>query len=629
DFSLDMPLEDLEALPSLTLEEASGQPAADSDFALEELSLDEPAGWSEAELAELGLPAVELPSAPLAAEAVAAPAEKPLSVAEVMAAPVQPINPPAQEVPPSLLPPPADEEPVDEELLEVFIEEAGEVLETIAEYLPQWRANSDDKDALSEVRRAFHTLKGSGRMVRALVIGELAWSIENLLNRVLERSIQPGDEVQQVIGEVVELMPALVDEFAAKAQRQRDDVDRLAANAYVLAKGQSLPKTDAPASVQAAGPVGESVAAMSANADAEALDPQLLEIFRNEAETHLDTLVGFLADCAQELPQVVTDDLQRALHTLKGSAHMAGILPIAEIATPLEKLVKEFKTNLIPMDLAEAELLHGAEQLFRRGLEQLESQPLAPIEGSAELLQRVQKLHHERLDAAESARKGEQGESRDPQLIAIFLAEGMDILLDAEDLLQRWREHPTERQELSALLDELTTLGRGAQMAELPQIDGLCQALLDLYGAVQDGRLAVGERFFAEAESAHEALISMMDQVAAALQVTPQPERVEALRALLGETLDPAALALLEMPAEPGLEIIELDEAAAAAELLEWALDEGAEPQPPAVAAVAEELPNREAPREEEAPLVAGEALDEEMVAIFLEEAVDILESAG
>ncbi|WP_164088178.1 Hpt domain-containing protein, partial [Stenotrophomonas maltophilia] len=80
-------------------------------------------------------------------------------------APVQPINPPAQNVPVSLLPPPADEEPVDEELREVFIEEAGEVLETIGRYLPAWKADHDDREALTEVRRAFHTLKGSGRMV--------------------------------------------------------------------------------------------------------------------------------------------------------------------------------------------------------------------------------------------------------------------------------------------------------------------------------------------------------------------------------------------------------------------------------------------------------------------------------
>ena len=68
--------------------------------------------------------------------------------------------------------------------------------------------------------------------------------------------------------------------------------------------------------------------------------------------------------------------------TLKGSAHMAGILPVAEIATPLEKMVKEFKTNLIQMDLAEAELLHEAESLLRQGLVNLDHEPLAPIEGA-------------------------------------------------------------------------------------------------------------------------------------------------------------------------------------------------------------------------------------------------------
>src|SRR5690606_27631293 len=178
-----------------------------------------------------------------------------------------------------------------------------------------------DKDALTEVRRAFHTLKGSGRMVRALIIGELAWSIENMLNRVLDRSIQPDASVQQVVADVVALMPALVDEFAAKAQRQRDDVDRLAATAHALARGQ-VPSfaaapvvAEAPAEAPAEPPAQEPPAPLAAGSDEEALDPLLLEIFRNEAETHLDTLVGFLADCAQELPQPVTDDLQRALHT--------------------------------------------------------------------------------------------------------------------------------------------------------------------------------------------------------------------------------------------------------------------------------------------------------------------------
>ncbi|OEC36762.1 chemosensory pili system protein ChpA (sensor histidine kinase/response regulator) [Pseudomonas cuatrocienegasensis] len=606
--SLDEP-DQLPELPVLELDEMPAEQGLGEALLLDELQpdsnsadeLSDLAQWSAAEMDALDLPEVDLPAAP---EPVVEPVQtedKALSMADVMAAPAQAINPPAHDVPPSLLPPPPDEEPIDDELLEVFIEEAGEVLETIAEFLPRWIADSNDKDALTEVRRAFHTLKGSGRMVRALIIGELAWSIENLLNRVLDRSIAPDEAVHDVINQVVALMPALVDEFAAKAQRQRDDVDQLASLAHALARGQRPPKPEAPGAVVAE-PEGVSEAAVE---DGEVLDPQLLEIFRNEAETHLDTLNTFLAECAREVPQPVTDDLQRALHTLKGSAYMAGILPIAEIAAPLEKMVKEFKTNLIPMDLAEAELLSTAEQLFRAGLAQLDDAPLAPLPGAPEFLERAQALHQERLDSAEYDRQEGQGDGRDPQLIGIFLAEGMDILLDAEGLLRQWREHPSERQELSALLDELTTLGRGAEMAELPQIDELCEALLDLYGAVEEGSLAVSERFFSEAEAAHEALIGMMDQVAAGLQVTAQPDRVQALRDLLDEALDPSTLALLT-PGADGVQVVELDAATAA---IEAQLDTADEPLPPLA--------------------MVSDSLDEEMVDIFLEEAVDILESAG
>ena len=70
----------------------------------------------------------------------------------------------------------------------------------------------------------------------------------------------------------------------------------------------------------------------------------------------------------------------------------------------------------------------------------------------------------------------------------------------------------------------------GGNPGVVAQIDALCQALLALYGAVQAGHLSLGERFFDEAEAAHEALIGMLDQVAAALEVTPQLERVAALQ---------------------------------------------------------------------------------------------------
>ncbi|WP_256591985.1 Hpt domain-containing protein, partial [Pseudomonas sp. HMWF006] len=318
----------------------------------------------------------------------------------------------------------------------------------------------------------------------------------------------------------------LISEFATHRQRQRSDVDQLAARAHALAKGD------------------EPLAAEDVN-DVAALDPLLLEIFRNEAETHLASLNRYLDQAAEHVPLPASDELQRALHTLKGSASMAGVLPIAELAAPLDQLAREFKAHQLPLDLDEVELLLEAEGLFRVGLRQLKHDPLAPIVGAQSLIKRIETLLGERLEAILQTPNTSLRIKRDPQLINNFLAQGMDILLDAENLLQRWQQHPGERQELSALLDELTTLGEGAHLADLLPVDVLCEALLDLYGAVEESSLAVSERFFEEAQNAHEALINMLDELAAGQEVTPQPARIRALHELLDESLDPSSMGLI------------------------------------------------------------------------------------
>jgi chemosensory pili system protein ChpA (sensor histidine kinase/response regulator) len=532
------------------------------------------------------------------------------TLAEVLANPVSALNPPALDTPGSLLPPPSGEEPVDEELREVFLEETDEVLEILREYLPRWSANPANRSALSELRRAFHTLKGSGRMVRALVLGELAWAMENLLNRVLEQSVEPGASVQQLLGDVLDLLPELVAEYAADTQRQRNDVDQLAARAHALAKCEA-PDAD------------------EDTLDVAALDPLLLEIFRKEAETHLSSLNRFLDQAAEHLPLQASDELQRALHTLKGSASMAGVLPIAELATPLDQLAREYKAHLIAFDLDEVEVLLEAEGLFRLGLRQLKTDPLAEIPGSRALIERARALLAERLQSHLSTPSAGLRIKRDPQLINNFLAQGMDILLDAESLLRRWQQHPGERQELSALLDELTTLGEGAHLADLHPVDQLCEALLDLYGAVEESSLAVSEAFFHEAQSAHEALINMLDELAAGQEVGPRPERIRALHGLLDQSLDPSAMGLIRSDGSRSLSIRELGDATAelertlppvGASLLAMDVNDDALSQDKRGAY--ESIASRLAPTRDREP-------DDEIVSIFLEEAVDILDSAS
>ena len=80
----------------------------------------------------------------------------------------------------------------DDEMREIFLEEAREVIGGAEQSLAALVSKADDLGEMTSVRRAFHTLKGSSRMVGLAAFGEAAWSCEQLYNRRLADS-QPAD----------------------------------------------------------------------------------------------------------------------------------------------------------------------------------------------------------------------------------------------------------------------------------------------------------------------------------------------------------------------------------------------------------------------------------------------------
>jgi chemosensory pili system protein ChpA (sensor histidine kinase/response regulator) len=76
---------------------------------------------------------------------------------------------------------PQDGDAVEAELLEIFIGEAREVLGPWVRRCPQPRTPGD-QDTLTRLRRAFHTLKGSGRMVGLEQFALVAAAVEKTMN---------------------------------------------------------------------------------------------------------------------------------------------------------------------------------------------------------------------------------------------------------------------------------------------------------------------------------------------------------------------------------------------------------------------------------------------------------------
>ena len=244
----------------------------------------------------------------------------------------------------------------DPEFLELFIEEAKEEIDIIRGQLSRLKDNKSDKEALRTLRRSLHTLKGSGRMVGAQLIGEFAWSVENLLNRVIEGTLA-DDEVLGVVNSAGRALPELVEQLEVGTEPDVN-VDALMSQAWALAEGAIedekttvVPRLEDQQPVKEAELSDEATALLPGYANehepeqlplAIEMDTALLEIFAKETASHLDTLRGYVRSCAdKEPPFALNEDVRRAAHTLHGSANMASVSEIVAIAEPLDHYVSE------------------------------------------------------------------------------------------------------------------------------------------------------------------------------------------------------------------------------------------------------------------------------------------------
>ncbi len=101
-------------------------------------------------------------------------------------------------------------EDADAEILEIFIEEAEEEIEKITQNLPIWCEDATNEEVLATVRRSYHTLKGSGRLIGAEIIAEFAWQYENILNKVIENIFDVTPDLHKILTQSIDILPQLL-----------------------------------------------------------------------------------------------------------------------------------------------------------------------------------------------------------------------------------------------------------------------------------------------------------------------------------------------------------------------------------------------------------------------------------
>ncbi|WP_326532868.1 Hpt domain-containing protein [Pseudorhodoferax sp.] len=102
----------------------------------------------------------------------------------------------------------------DAEMREIFIEEAREVVTDARAAVGRLMDASDNATDMTAVRRAFHTLKGSSRMVGLKDYGEAAWSCEQLYNARLAQAPQMDGPLRQFTTEALDYLGDWVEAIA-------------------------------------------------------------------------------------------------------------------------------------------------------------------------------------------------------------------------------------------------------------------------------------------------------------------------------------------------------------------------------------------------------------------------------
>jgi chemosensory pili system protein ChpA (sensor histidine kinase/response regulator) len=421
-----------------------------------------------------------------------------------------------------------DAEHLDPELLELFIEEAKEEVASIKRKLPLWQDDPDDMETLITVRRSFHTLKGSGRMVGAERIGEYCWTVENLLNRLINRTLVRTPPMVDFIIEAAAVVPELIEQLEVGGEPSAD-ISLLMARASAFAEGD--PNA---AVLTVAKPEQE---AAEEEEPALEMDPVLLDIFSKETTGHIKVITDYLDACEGHQPPFdVTDKLHRACHTLHGSANMANVERGVAVAAALNRLVRRVYDYKIGFQKSGLDALRAAAKAIGTIVGDI-NQPERKRADYTALIEHLAKLTNaiqpEQTIVQEDVPEPVIVEVPEPvvealfdepeydaEIAAIFTEESAELLESADKALLDWSNNKESKQSMEELKRHLHTLKGGARMAGITAMGNLSHELETLLISLDGGRVKATAAIDELLQQSVDELHRMRDAVIAGKAVT-------------------------------------------------------------------------------------------------------------
>ncbi|MFB6203622.1 MAG: chemotaxis protein CheA [Candidatus Nanohaloarchaea archaeon] len=227
-----------------------------------------------------------------------------------------------------------------EEFLDDYMDEANDMLDNMNESMLDFE-ESGDEEALNELFRSAHTLKGSSRTMEFEKIAELSHSMEDVFNALQEGDIEPDDELFDLLFNSIDTLEEMVEYAGENVEEPDRDISDLLENLEHAQKGEELEE-------------------MSSDSVAESPE-EFEEIQRVQVDIErLDKIMNSLGELMiveKRLRKLLTpfesDDVESAMNTLKRlgediqhEASQARMIPASQVFDRFPRAVRDIASDM-------------------------------------------------------------------------------------------------------------------------------------------------------------------------------------------------------------------------------------------------------------------------------------------
>ncbi|WP_457790354.1 chemotaxis protein CheA [Pseudomonas sp. PL-6] len=249
----------------------------------------------------------------------------------------------------------------DEEILQDFLVEAGEILEQLSEQLVELESRPDDMNLLNAIFRGFHTVKGGAGFLQLNELVECCHIAENVFDILRKGERRVDAELMDVVLEALDAVNGMFGQVRERSEPTPASAELLAALSRLAEPAGAEPAAVAPAAapkseVAASGditdsefeqlldalgeaPAGDSVAASDEITDDE-FESLLDQLhgkgqFSAAAESSVGAAVAVAAVAAPAGDEITDDEFEALLDQLHGKGQFAGAVEAPAPAGPV------------------------------------------------------------------------------------------------------------------------------------------------------------------------------------------------------------------------------------------------------------------------------------------------------